>query len=441
MSKNILIISFILSSFLNLNAQDKDKCLSISADVIRLFQQEKTDSIYLMFDEKMKSGLSEENLSAIWPSFIASDGTFQRYENQRDKTIQSFLVVESDLVFENKSYILRLTFDANNNLAGMFFVPIKTSKNNQNKLEDNADYKEENAIVKTGKIKLPAIVCLPKNTSKYPIVVFVHGSGPNDKDETIGPNKIFMDLAHHFFFQAEDGIRYDKRTYVVQSTGDTSISYSGINEIVIDDAVSAIEMAEKIVPKGSKVFLIGHSMGAMLAPAIAQRKTMLGGVVMLAGNARPLEDLIMEQTQYLYGRDGLSKAEKKDLCKLKKKVKNVKKLDKFLTKGQSPELPLTNDTAFWRDFHQYNQIETAQLMRMPVYILQGERDYQVSMKDFNLWKESLGGKKNFEFKSFPKLNHIFHEGEGLSWPEEYNIQGNIPDYVVSEIAHWLLNNN
>jgi pimeloyl-ACP methyl ester carboxylesterase len=272
-------------------------------------------------------------------------------------------------------------------------------------------------------------------------VVFVHGSGPNDRDETIGPNKIFADIAHELAKKGIASLRYDKRTYVIKTTGDTSIPHSGFYDVVIEDAVSALRLALRTVPEGDRVFLLGHSLGAWLAPEIAGRVPQVAGVIMMAAPAKPLEDIVLEQFKYLYKRNGYTCAERKEIHKLKKKVRNVKKIDRYLAEKTVPELPLVNDTAFWRDAFHYNALKAAGKITMPILILQGGRDYQVTPDNFELWKQTYGNKKNFEFIFYDNLNHIFHEGEGKSYPEEYNNAGVIPAKVMSDIATWILNNN
>ena len=64
----------------------------------------------------------------------------------------------------------------------------------------------------------------------------------------------------------------------------------------------------------------------------------------------------------------------------------------------------------------------------------GAKDYQVTMKDFELWRAGLKGRPNVTLKSYPKLNHLFLEGEGKSLPSEYSKPGHIPDYVLDDIA-------
>jgi fermentation-respiration switch protein FrsA (DUF1100 family) len=70
-------------------------------------------------------------------------------------------------------------------------------------------------------------------------------------------------------------------------------------------------------------------------------------------------------------------------------------------------------------------------------ILQGERDYQVTMGDFQRWKAALPSKQNVAFKSYPKLNHLFVEGNGKSAPAEYDVPGHVAEDVINDIANWI----
>jgi fermentation-respiration switch protein FrsA (DUF1100 family) len=70
-------------------------------------------------------------------------------------------------------------------------------------------------------------------------------------------------------------------------------------------------------------------------------------------------------------------------------------------------------------------------------VLQGERDYQVTMADFAGWKKALAGRKGVVLKSYPKLNHLFMEGKGKAKPEEYGKEGHVAKEVVDDIAAWV----
>ena len=70
-------------------------------------------------------------------------------------------------------------------------------------------------------------------------------------------------------------------------------------------------------------------------------------------------------------------------------------------------------------------------------ILQGERDYQVSLADLKGWRDALGARANVTIKSYPTLNHLFLPGEGKSTPAEYSRLGHVPDFVFDDIADWI----
>ena len=84
------------------------------------------------------------------------------------------------------------------------------------------------------------------------------------------------------------------------------------------------------------------------------------------------------------------------------------------------------------------QFPAAKRLTIPMLFLQGERDFQVTMKDFDLWKSSLTGRSNAAFRAYPALNHLFLAGEGKSSPAEYRVPGNFNAQAISDIANWLL---
>jgi fermentation-respiration switch protein FrsA (DUF1100 family) len=115
----------------------------------------------------------------------------------------------------------------------------------------------------------------------------------------------------------------------------------------------------------------------------------------------------------------------------KEVVAKVKKLEPG--DGSGPAI-LGAPPTYWLDLKGYNPAEKAKTLNLPMLILQGERDYQVSMKDFDLWKAAVGGGKGVVMKSYPALNHLFVAGVGKSLPAEYAKPGHVAVEVVDEIA-------
>jgi fermentation-respiration switch protein FrsA (DUF1100 family) len=103
----------------------------------------------------------------------------------------------------------------------------------------------------------------------------------------------------------------------------------------------------------------------------------------------------------------------------------------------SSELPLGISPTYLLDLRAYNQAETAAVLRQPILVLQGGRDYQVTAEDFEGWRAKLAGRDDATLKLYPKLNHLFEEGEGKATPAEYMRPGHVAEYVVSDIAEWI----
>jgi len=297
-------------------------------------------------------------------------------------------------------------------------------------------YSEKKVIVKTGEFEMSGIVTYPATGQKVPIVVLVHGSGPQDMDETIGPNKPFQDIAFGLAKMGIATLRYDKRTYKYASNPD--LKRITPKEEVIDDAISAINLAsslDMVDPK--RIYLLGHSLGGMMAPQIAFESKKLKGIIIMAGVTSKLEDLIAYQFEYLLSQDGTpDEEEQKMIDKAKSDAIEIKKINKA---SPDDERIFHNIPAvYWAYLNKYDPATVAKKLKIPMLVLQGERDYQVPMTEFEKWKSGLSGKSNASFVSFEKLNHLFMEGEGKSLPKEYENSGNIPFYVMEEMGNWII---
>jgi len=263
--------------------------------------------------------------------------------------------------------------------------------------------KEIADTVVTGDIHLPATILMPADADDVPIVVLVHGSGALDRDETIYANKPFRDIAEELARKGIATLRYDKRTYVYRQPVTT------MDDETISDALSAIRLAHRY---SRRVYLLGHSLGAMLAPLIAERaEKPLAGVIMMASPARDMETVVREQFDYLLP-SGASPAFKEQ------QIENLRQ--------QSPHY-----------LQPQGHTDAARRLTLPMLIVQGERDYQVTMQDFRLWQQVLDGKPNIIFRSYPRLNHPFMEGEGKSTPMEYQMEGHVAMYVIDDISSFI----
>jgi dienelactone hydrolase len=275
-------------------------------------------------------------------------------------------------------------------------------------------------------------------------VVLVHGSGPQDRDETLGPNKPFRDLAWGLASQGVAVLRYDKRTFAHKALFTPElIARATVKEETVADALLAVQLLRQtpaIDPE--QIFVLGHSLGATLAPRIGQQDPALAGLIIMAGMTRSLEDTILDQYTYLYSLSGsMTDAQKAELDELKVKVARVK--DPNLSDlVPAKDLPLGVPPAYWLDLRNYQPAEVAKSLAMRILVLQGGRDYQVTRAgDFPAWQHALGEKSSAVLKVYPRLFHLFMAGEGPSTPQEYLIEGHVSEEVVQDIALWVREQN
>src|SRR5262249_48835297 len=154
-------------------------------------------------------------------------------------------------------------------------------------------------------------------------------------------------------------------------------------------------------------------------PRIGQLDPNIAGLISLAGATRHFEDVIPDQNSYLASLDGrVSPQEQARIDDAKTQGKKKKSLKN--REEQTKTLYFGAPARYWLDLRAYDPPETAKSLEQRFLVLQGERDYQVTMTDFQRWKAALGTKPNVVFKTYPQLNHLFIAGTGKSTPAEYD---------------------
>jgi hypothetical protein len=287
----------------------------------------------------------------------------------------------------------------------------------------------------SGPLSVPGTLTLPRDKSGIPAVVLVQGSGPQDRDETIGPNRVFRDIAWGLGSQGIAALRFEKRTHAHPDAFKGSYT---VDDEMTNDAIAAVHALRGIKEiDSSRIYIVGHSQGAMMAPRIAQRDPALHGLVLLAAPARPLEDIIVDQQTYLLA-DASGKLDRSGemmLDTVKAKRDEVKHLDAANTPKDS--LLMDVPASYWLDLRSYDPVAVASTLKMPILVLQGLRDFQVTAPDFTRWKDLCAKHPNVQCESYPTLNHLFIAGSGRSLPAEYQKPGHVDAHVVADIAAWI----
>lgn len=280
---------------------------------------------------------------------------------------------------------------------------------------------------------LDGFLTRPTRGCGFPAVVLVHGSGALDADETVFGNKPFRDLAHGLAGHGIASLRYNKRTLTHGERLRRELPDYTIEEETIADAVAAVRWLrshEDIDP--ARVFVLGHSLGGMAAPAIGERLPNLAGLIVVAGPSRPAEDLLLEQVRHLADSQGISEAQIDELEGGRQRIK-------ALARGESVEgpLPLAMSASWWRSLSALDPVGTARGQSLPLLVLHGGRDYQVTVADFEGWKGGLADRADVGFRLYPRLNHLFIAGDQPSMPTEYLRPGRVDPDVIADVADWI----
>lgn len=135
-----------------------------------------------------------------------------------------------------------------------------------------------------------AILTLPSAGQKipYPSVLLIPGSGPRDRDDTLGPNRPFRDLARGLAVMGIASLRYDNRALAFPSTIDPRTAT--IRDSVIDDAIGALEfLRTRTEIDGSRLAIVGHGAGTETAAFVPRGDGPVAGLVLIRADPRPLD--------------------------------------------------------------------------------------------------------------------------------------------------------
>ncbi|MCX6156320.1 MAG: prolyl oligopeptidase family serine peptidase [Candidatus Kapabacteria bacterium] len=416
---------------------------ALTNDFLQKFKNGELEQLYRNFDETMSQKLPLAQFKSIHSNLTLQIGHFVKTNKMDYSKKEKFHVINANCEFEKMQLNVHLVFDSLKRISGFFMSPAD-SKPLLYKIPDYVDtssfYEVKTKVGNGTEWELPAILSIPKRNSKVPLIILVHGSGPNDSNETVGGTRVFKDIAFGLASRGIAVLRYQKRTKEYGQKIVDKINALTMNEETVDDAIAAIKTVSEFESiNQNRIFILGHSQGGFMMPRIISRSEKVFGYVIMAGLTRNLEDTYIDQIKYIISldsnqsNDSLNRAQ---ITQIEKQVAIIKSGD------YSSDIPVSDmlmglSANYWKDLRNYNPCLDIKKYQKPILVLQGQRDYQVTTDDFNNWKMALEGNKQNKFILYADLNHIFVTGTGKAKPAEYLKEGHVDKKFIIDLSEWI----
>lgn len=382
------------------------------------------------FDDKMLAAMPEAGLADAWRSLNDRVGPFRSVAEVRaDAPRDGFQPIIVTTKHTKLAIDVRVVFDAHEKIAGLWFQPARNEWRAPSYVRP-ATFTESEVTVR----ELPGTLTLPKGRGPFRAVVLVHGSGPNDRDETVGANKPFRDLAQGLASRGIASLRYDKRTK--HAPASLQGAFDQDDEVTFDARAAVALLAQRSEIDPGHIVIVGHSQGASMAPRIARSEPRVAAIALLAGDTRSYEKLVLDQWRYLQSLEGVdpgAAATKLEEIRLQFRAVRAQGDDAELLEVAGARAP----RRYFRDLLTHRADEIARELSIPMFIAQGARDYQVTLEDLAGFRKALDGRANVTLRVYPTLNHLFVAGDGPPGPHEYSWPGHVDLAVIEDLSRFI----
>ena len=295
-------------------------------------------------------------------------------------------------------------------------------------------FAEHEVVVGDGPLAVPGTLTVPRGAGPFPAAILLSGGGPFDRDGTAGPLKPLKDLAWGLGSRGVASLRFDKVGAAHASVVAKMPEFTAADEYLpyVRDAFRQLDQNPEI--DSGRVHIVGHSMGGKMAPRAAEAVPGIAGLVLMAADAAPMQRSAVRVARYLAG---LGLVPSEVVAVFEQQAANVERAD-LSSSTPAEDLPLGYSGAYWLDMRDYDPVATAGRLTQPMLLLQGGRDYQVTVDDdLALWRAGIGDRDDVDIRVYDADNHMFAPGAGPSTPAEYAAPANVDSVVIDDIVRWL----
>ncbi|MEZ0107982.1 dienelactone hydrolase [Catenulispora sp. EB89] len=406
---------------------------ALIARFVELADQGRWPAIEALFAPNLAAVVSADMIRAAWESEAAPLGDVVEFGGARTEPIDDALTRVSVTVRFAKGDLTIFIATAGDGLLqglriaapGEWAAPSYAAAK---------QFTEHEVVVGEGPLAVPGTLTVPRGAGPFPAAILLSGGGPFDRDGTAGPLKPLKDLAWGLGSRGVASVRFDKVGAVHAGVLAEMLEFTAADEYLpyVRDAFRQLDQHPGI--DSDRVYVVGHSMGAKMAPRAAEAEPRIAGLVLMAADATPMQRSAVRVVRYLAG---LGVAPQEMVAVLEEQAANVERAD-LSSSTPTEDLPLGYSGAYWLDMRGYDPVATAKKLTQPMLILQGGRDYQVTVEDdLALWRAGIGDRADVDIRVYPADNHMFAPGSGASTPAEYATPANVDSVVVDDIVRWL----
>jgi uncharacterized protein len=413
--------------------------------VVELARAGRFDEIRELFTPGLRPMVTADALRAAWEAELAERGQLTAVgapvSDQADGAMITVLVPVS---FERGSQTLAVYLTRDGQLAGIQLAPPGDAQAaapwEPPGYADPGRFDETDVTLGSGPLAVPGTLSLPpqRQPGLLPALVLLGGSGPEDRDGSIGRSKPLKDLAWGLASRGVAVLRFDKVTHAHPDLVSQNRAFTVADEY-LPDALAAIALLQAHPAiDAARVFVAGHSLGGTIAPRVAAAEPSVAGLVLLAGGAQPLQWAAVRQISYLASLAPATAASAQPgIDALTAQARMVDSPD-LSPETPDAELPFGVPAPYWLDLRGYDPVAVAAGLPQPMLILQGGRDYQATVTDdLGRWRAGLDQRPDVTIRVYPADNHFFFPGTGASSPAELAAAQHLDPEVVADVSAWL----
>ena len=409
--------------------------LEVAISVVEMVRTGRFEQLEGRFAPALRAVVSSETVRVAWVAQLHRTGDVRDIGRPIGEPTGTGLVrVTVPVTCEQGGLTVVMSIDDAGLLNGLRLAPASAATWTPPGYATTARFTEHDVTVGSGPLAVGGTVSLPRGRHERPAVVLLSGGGPFDRDATSGANKPFKDLAWGLASRGVAVLRFDKVTRTHPQVLAPGFTMTDEYRPAARAAVRLLRQQKTVDPE--RVFVLGHSMGGKVAPRVATGETSIAGLVVMAGDAQPMQRAAVRVVRYLAALD----PDPASAAAVETITRQAALVDSADLTASTPaaELPFGLPASYWLDQRAYDPVSTAAALDLPLLVLQGGRDYQVTVEDdLSRWRAGLAHRGDVTIQVHERDNHLFFPGTGASTPAEYEPPQHVDPDVVAAVAKWI----